>query len=211
MFGGAVPGLRALDASHDLAHDAFGGLVAKVARAAPTPGCSTARADEIAEVLWGSIHGLVMLELVGIDPLGSDPAARFARALDVLFDGFCTWLIRSPRGSAPWSTVRSTGCSTSPSTCAPPPSSRISSPRARSATARVARGHQPGRVRRRGHAAGPPRAVGARRRSSKVATKVPAPVVEGVEDRARLDPDRAAADHHHPARRARAPAARVRT
>ena len=46
------------------------------------------RADEIAEVLWGSIHGLVMLELVGIDPLGSDPSARFAHALDALFEGF---------------------------------------------------------------------------------------------------------------------------
>ena len=57
-------------------------------RAAPTPGSSSAAPDDIAEVLWGSIHGLVMLELVGIDPLGSDPSARFSRALDALFDGF---------------------------------------------------------------------------------------------------------------------------
>ena len=32
MFGGAVPGFVPSDASHAIAHDAFGGLVAKVAR-----------------------------------------------------------------------------------------------------------------------------------------------------------------------------------
>ena len=87
MFGGAVPGFVPSDASHEIAHDAFGGLVAKVARCTDA-GILVGRADDLAEVLWGSIHGLVMLELVGIDPLGSDPSARFSRALDALFDGF---------------------------------------------------------------------------------------------------------------------------
>ncbi len=87
MFGGAVPGFLPSDTSHEIADDAFGGLVAKVARCTDA-GLLDGRADEIAEVLWGSIHGLVMLELVGIDPLGSDPSARFARALDALFEGF---------------------------------------------------------------------------------------------------------------------------
>jgi AcrR family transcriptional regulator len=87
MFGGAVPGFVPSDASHAIAHDAFGGLVAQVARCTDA-GLLAGRADDIAEVLWGSIHGLVMLELVGIDPLGSDPSARFTRALDALFEGF---------------------------------------------------------------------------------------------------------------------------
>jgi len=87
MFGGAVPGFVPSDASHELAHAAFGGLVAKVARCTDA-GILVGRPNELAEVLWGSIHGLVMLELVGIDPLGSDPSARFSRALDALFDGF---------------------------------------------------------------------------------------------------------------------------
>jgi AcrR family transcriptional regulator len=87
MFGGAVPGFVPSDASHEIAHDAFGGLVAKVARCTDA-GILAGRPDELAEVLWGSIHGLVMLELVGINPLLSDPAARFSRALDTLFDGF---------------------------------------------------------------------------------------------------------------------------
>jgi AcrR family transcriptional regulator len=87
MFGGAVPGFEPSEASHLLAHEAFAGLVARVRR------CTDARvlggrAEEIAEVLWGSIHGLVMLEVVGINPTGANPTERFDRALDVLFDGF---------------------------------------------------------------------------------------------------------------------------
>jgi AcrR family transcriptional regulator len=86
MFGGAVPGFVPSDSSHELAHGAFNGFVAKVAR------CTDARlfdgsADQIAELLWGAIHGLVMLEIVGINPMMSDPLPRFERALDVLFQG----------------------------------------------------------------------------------------------------------------------------
>jgi AcrR family transcriptional regulator len=87
MFGGAVPGFVPSDANHDLAHQAFAGLVAKVARCTDA-GLFAGSPEEIAEVLWGSVHGLVMLELVGIDPVGTDPATRFSRALDVLFEGF---------------------------------------------------------------------------------------------------------------------------
>jgi AcrR family transcriptional regulator len=87
MFGGAVPGFVPSEATHELAHAAFDGLVGKVERCTEA-GILTGRAEELAEVLWGSIHGLVMLELVGLDPRQSDPAARFSLALDVLFAGF---------------------------------------------------------------------------------------------------------------------------
>jgi len=86
MFGGAVPGFVPSDASHELAHSAFGGLVGKVARCTDA-GLFRGSPDEIAELLWGSIHGLVMLEIVGVNPMMSDPVARFDRALDVLFRG----------------------------------------------------------------------------------------------------------------------------
>ena len=86
MFGGAVPGFQPSDASHLLAHAAFDGLVAKVRRCTDA-GLLDGRAEDIAEVLWGSIHGLVMLEVVGINPVGTDPTVRFARALDILFAG----------------------------------------------------------------------------------------------------------------------------
>jgi AcrR family transcriptional regulator len=86
MFGGAVPGFVPSDASHELAHAAFAGLVAKVARCTDA-GLLHGAPDQIAELLWGSIHGLVMLEIVGINPLMSDAATRFEHALDVLFRG----------------------------------------------------------------------------------------------------------------------------
>lgn len=86
MFGGAVPGFVPSEASHALAHQAFGGLVAKVARCTDA-GLFGGAPDKIAEIMWGSIHGLVMLELVGINPLMGDPAVRFERAIDVLFRG----------------------------------------------------------------------------------------------------------------------------
>jgi AcrR family transcriptional regulator len=89
MFGGAVPGFVPSDASHELAHQAFDGLVAKVARCTDA-GDFDGAPDQIAELLWGSIHGLVMLEIVGVNPLVSDPGVRFDRALDVLFRGLAS-------------------------------------------------------------------------------------------------------------------------
>ncbi len=87
MFGGAVPGFEPSEASHLLAHEAFDGLVAKVRRCTGAGLFGDLAPEQVAEVLWGSIHGLVMLEVVGINPLGSDPDTRFTRALDILFDG----------------------------------------------------------------------------------------------------------------------------
>jgi AcrR family transcriptional regulator len=86
MFGGAVPGFEPSEESHRVAHDAFDELVAKVRRCTDA-GVVDGAPDEVAELLWGSVHGLVMLELVGINPLVSDPQARLERALDVLFRG----------------------------------------------------------------------------------------------------------------------------
>ena len=86
MFGGAVPGFVPSDESHDLAHAAFDGLVAKVARCTDA-GLFDGTPEQIAELLWGAMHGLVMLELVGINPAMSDAAVRFDRMLDVLLRG----------------------------------------------------------------------------------------------------------------------------
>ena len=74
MFGGEVPGFVPSDSSH----------VAHARSTASSPRCALHRrrlfdgsADQIAEMLWGAIHGLVMLEIVGINPLMSDPLPRF--------------------------------------------------------------------------------------------------------------------------------------
>jgi len=87
MFGRAVPGFTPSPESRRLAMEAFGRLVSRVERCV-VAGRFPGDPAEIAEVLWGSIHGLVMLELVGIDPLGRPAEARYRHALDVLITGF---------------------------------------------------------------------------------------------------------------------------
>jgi AcrR family transcriptional regulator len=94
MFGRAVPGFRPSDESHDVAHDAFERLVRRVQRCIDA-GVFAGDAKKIAEILWGSMHGLVMLELVGVNPLGDDPAERYERSLDALCDGL---RVESQRG-----------------------------------------------------------------------------------------------------------------
>ena len=77
-------------------------LVARVQRCIDA-GAFDGDAVEIAEVLWGSMHGLVMLELVGIDPAGTDAPARFRRALDILFEGLRHHANASPMSDPPMS------------------------------------------------------------------------------------------------------------
>ena len=69
-----------------VAHGAFENLTASVQRCIDA-GAFKGDAAEIAEVWWGSMHGLVMLELLGIDPVKGDPSVRFDRLLDTLLDG----------------------------------------------------------------------------------------------------------------------------
>ena len=178
MFGGAVPGFVPSDASHELAHDAFGGLVAKVARCTDA-GVLVGSPDEIAEVLWGSIHGLVMLELVGINPLMSDPGARFARALDALFDGFCTWLTSHHAGAGVDRRRARPGLRRAVRRPQRRRSSRISWPRARSASdpARRPRTSPPSSPRPTPMAR---RALAVATKSAKFATKAPLPSSKAI-------------------------------
>jgi AcrR family transcriptional regulator len=86
MFGGSVPEFVPSKPSRAVAYDAFLRLVASVQR------CIDARefsgdAAEIAEIWWGAMHGLVMLELVGVDPKRGDPTERYDRLLDTLLNG----------------------------------------------------------------------------------------------------------------------------
>ena len=86
MFGGAVPGFVPTKPSLVVARGAFDRLVASVQRCIDA-GAFKGDAADIAEIWWGSMHGLVMLELVGIDPKRGDPAERYDRLLDTLLDG----------------------------------------------------------------------------------------------------------------------------
>jgi len=89
MFGGAVPEFVPSRPSLSVAHDAFLRLVARVQRCIDI-GAFDGDAAEIAEIWWGAMHGLVMLELVGIDPNRGDPTERYDRLLDSLLAGFRT-------------------------------------------------------------------------------------------------------------------------
>ena len=78
--------LRPHEAESQIAHGAFENLTASVQRCIDA-GAFKGDAAEIAELWWGSMHGLVMLELLGIDPVKGDPSVRFDRLLDTLLDG----------------------------------------------------------------------------------------------------------------------------
>jgi len=86
MFGGAVPDLVPSPESRSLAHDAFKNLVGSVQRCVDA-GAFKGRADELAHTLWSAMHGQVMLEIVGINPVGGDPDARFRDLVDTVLDG----------------------------------------------------------------------------------------------------------------------------
>jgi len=86
MFGGAVPGFQPSAESKALAHNAFGNLVAAVQRCIDV-GAFKGEAPELAQTLWSAMHGQVMLELVGIDPVGGDADARYCELVDTILAG----------------------------------------------------------------------------------------------------------------------------
>ena len=206
MFGGAVPGFEPSDDEPRARARRVRRPRRRRCSAAPTPGCFDGAPDEIAELLWGSMHGLVMLELVGINPRDerSHGAVRPHARRPVPGPG--AWLIPSPPACARWSTARSTASSTNRSTSAPPRSSRTSWPPDRSASApRPAATTVTAFV-----AAATPmarRALAAGVEVGEGRVEGPAAVVEGAQGRTGVDPGRAAPQHHQPAGRARAPAA----
>jgi AcrR family transcriptional regulator len=90
MFGGVVPGFTPSERNHELAMSAFDGLVAAVQRCIDA-GRFHGDAADLAQVHWATMHGLVMLELVGLCPLmAEEPERRYDRALDLMFAGFST-------------------------------------------------------------------------------------------------------------------------
>ena len=86
MFAGAVPDFVPSRESKLLALDAFANLVGNVQRCVDA-GAFDGDARELAFTLWSAMHGQVMLELIGIDPIGGDPAVRFRALVDTLIAG----------------------------------------------------------------------------------------------------------------------------
>jgi AcrR family transcriptional regulator len=88
MFARAVPGFVPSDEARLVSYDSFERLVDRVRR------CQEARAyvdgdpHAMAEVIWGAIHGHVMLELVGMQATKDDPEQRYEHMLELIDRGF---------------------------------------------------------------------------------------------------------------------------
>ena len=95
MFGRAVPEFEASEASVEIAHAALGLLEARVQRCLDAGVFDPSHGDAvgIAHGVWGTVHGLVSLELAGV---GSEPhpAQRYERTLEALYAGLAQPLAR---------------------------------------------------------------------------------------------------------------------
>jgi AcrR family transcriptional regulator len=86
MFGGAVPDFEPSPESKAIAHDAFAHLVAEVQRCVDA-GAFKGDAAELAHTLWSAMHGQVMLELAGINPVEGDLDVRYRDLVDTVLAG----------------------------------------------------------------------------------------------------------------------------
>lgn len=90
MFTEAVPGFVPSEEATLVAQASFGVLLGSVENAQANGQIRPGDPTEIAWALWGIAHGLVMLEIAGMQPNNSvsDPAAVYVDALDATFRGF---------------------------------------------------------------------------------------------------------------------------
>jgi AcrR family transcriptional regulator len=88
MFARAVPGFVPSDEARIVSYASFQRLAARVRKCQEAGLYVDGSPEAMAEVIWGAIHGHVMLELVGMRATDDDPAARYEHMLDVLERGF---------------------------------------------------------------------------------------------------------------------------
>lgn len=97
MFATVVPGYELPPEAKTFAHGTFEQLVDRVRRCQAAGLFVDEPPEYLAEVIWGTIHGHVMLELLGRSVTDRDPEQRYERALQLIQDGFRTRGAR-PRG-----------------------------------------------------------------------------------------------------------------
>jgi AcrR family transcriptional regulator len=88
VFGGAVPGFEPSLEAKLMSLDAFGRMVDRVRRAQAAGLFVDDPPEKIGEIIWATIHGHVMLEIVGMSATLGDPFERYERTLHLLIDGF---------------------------------------------------------------------------------------------------------------------------
>ncbi|HEX7096208.1 MAG TPA: TetR/AcrR family transcriptional regulator [Acidimicrobiales bacterium] len=88
VFGGAAPGFVPSPDAHTESLASFARLATRVERAQHAGLLIASEPPEqIAELIWGTIHGHVMLEIVGMSAAHVDPEQRYQRTIDVLLRG----------------------------------------------------------------------------------------------------------------------------
>jgi AcrR family transcriptional regulator len=87
VFGGAIPGFHPSAEAQVQSLAAFAQLAGRVRHVQEAGLLVDEPTEKVAELIWGTIHGHVMLELVGMSATGGDPEERYERTLQVLFDG----------------------------------------------------------------------------------------------------------------------------
>jgi len=98
MFTHAVPGFTPPEASLRRSHRSFAVLQEAVARCMTAGIFTDGDAEEVADMLWAMVHGLVSLELAGYFPHPENARRRFALTLEAVEAG----LLRGARaGAAP--------------------------------------------------------------------------------------------------------------
>lgn len=87
MFTRCVPGFDPSPRSREISKQAFMVLVAGVQRCIDEGAIPPGDAAQIAHVLWGTLHGLISLELFGYAPGSVSAEARLEHAMQVIRDG----------------------------------------------------------------------------------------------------------------------------
>ena len=88
MFARAVPGFVPSDEARAVAQASFQRLVDRVRRCQEAGQYVDGSPAAMAEVIWGAIHGHVMLELVGMRATVDDPEERYEHMLALIEQGF---------------------------------------------------------------------------------------------------------------------------
>ena len=97
MFSRCVPGFDPSPRSRKASKQAFAILAAAVQRCIDEDVIPAGDAAQIAHVLWGTLHGLISLELFGYLPPSASGEARLEQAIHIIRNG----LGRPSNGSSP--------------------------------------------------------------------------------------------------------------
>jgi AcrR family transcriptional regulator len=99
VFGGAIPGFEPSPEAVAMSLAAFGRMAARVRRAQDAGLLAAEPTDKVAEIIWATIHGHVMLELIGMSATLADPFERYQRTLQMLFDGLAPKAVSTAEGN----------------------------------------------------------------------------------------------------------------